>query len=405
MVQVRLSDPSEGERLLDVDEYNGSCSMTRYTYHHGGDRRAMLDAIGVGSVDELFERIPEEVRLRRPLDLPPGMAEQEVSEHLATLAARNLPRRRGGHLPGRRDVRPLRPGGRRQRITRSEFLTPYTPYQPEISQGGLQAMFEYQTAISELTGLPVSNASLYEGPSSVAAAGLPGRARERRAPSSSSPRGVHPHSPRDARPTPRGYGAEVVEVALDATADRRRRPGPRRSTTTRAPSSSSSRTSSARSRTPAPLAVEAAKKRRRSWSAADPITLGALAARRVRRRRRGRRGPAARQPARLRRPVVRLLRRDRGVPARMPGRIAARRSTSTGGAASCSRSRRASSTSAARRRPPTSARTQALNALAGVVYLAWLGRHGIVELGELTCSSGPLLRARAAGRARRRPRR
>ena len=78
-------------------------------------------------------------------------------------------------------------------ISRSEFLTPYTPYQPEVSQGGLQAMFEYQTAISELTGLPVSNASVYEGPSAVAAAGYVAKhvnGRRRFVVS----RGVHPHS-------------------------------------------------------------------------------------------------------------------------------------------------------------------------------------------------------------------
>ena len=90
-------------------------------------------------------------------------------------------------------------------ILRSEFLTPYTPYQPEISQGGLQAMFEYQTAISELTGLPVSNASVYEGPSAVAAAGYVAklaRGRERFVVS----RGVHPHSRETLRTLRAGLG-------------------------------------------------------------------------------------------------------------------------------------------------------------------------------------------------------
>src|SRR5256885_10138721 len=98
---------------------------------------------------------------------------------------------------------------------RSESLTPYTPYQPEISQGGLQAMFEFQTAISELTGLPVANASLYEGPSSVASAGYLARLENRRSRFLASPR-VHPHS----RPTPatyrRRFGTTLQETTLDA---------------------------------------------------------------------------------------------------------------------------------------------------------------------------------------------
>src|SRR5256885_2012932 len=97
---------------------------------------------------------------------------------------------------------------------RSEFLTPYTPYQPEVSQGGLQVMFEFQTAISELCALPVANASLYEGPSSVASAaylaiGATGRRRL------VVSRGVHPHSRETLRTYARGFGAEVVEVGLE----------------------------------------------------------------------------------------------------------------------------------------------------------------------------------------------
>ena len=102
-------------------------------------------------------------------------------------------------------------------IMRSEFLTPYTPYQPEISQGGLQAMFEYQTAISELTGLPVSNASVYEGPSAVAAAGYVAKhANDRRRFVVS--RGVHPHSRETLRTHAHAWGMEVVEAPLDAGA-------------------------------------------------------------------------------------------------------------------------------------------------------------------------------------------
>ncbi len=97
--------------------------------------------------------------------------------------------------------------------SRSEFLTPYTPYQPEVSQGGLQAMFEYQTAICELTGLPVSNASVYEGPSAVAAAGYVAKYTNGRTKFVVS-RGVHPHSRETLRTHARAWGMEIVEAPL-----------------------------------------------------------------------------------------------------------------------------------------------------------------------------------------------
>ncbi len=145
--------------------------MSRYTSATDSDRRAMLDAIGVASVDDLFTEIPEGVRLQRPLDLPAGMAEQDVHQHLSELAARNTHADAETTFLGAGMYDHYVPALIDSILQRSEFLTPYTPYQPEISQGGLQVMFEYQTAISELTGLPVSNASVYEGPSAVAAAG------------------------------------------------------------------------------------------------------------------------------------------------------------------------------------------------------------------------------------------
>src|SRR3954464_862915 len=174
----------------------------------------MLSAIGVSSIQDLFDRqIPADVRLGRPLDLPAGMPEQEVYAHLRDLAARNVSAEDEITFLGAGMYDHYVPAVIDMLLGRSEFLTPYTPYQPEVSQGNLQAMFEYQTAISELTGLPVSNASVYEGPSAVASAGYLARLANGK-PKFVVSRGLHPHS-RDTLATyAHGFGAEIVEVPL-----------------------------------------------------------------------------------------------------------------------------------------------------------------------------------------------
>src|SRR5215212_12283485 len=168
--------------------------MSRYTSATDADREEMLDAIGVGSIGELFADVPEGVRLGRPLDLPPGKPEPEVYARLRDLAARNTSAEDDISFLGAGMYDHYVPSLIDSIVSRSEFLTPYTPYQPEVSQGGLQVMFEFQTAISELTALPVANASLYEGPSSVASAAYLaiGATKGRRKLVVS--RGVHPHS-------------------------------------------------------------------------------------------------------------------------------------------------------------------------------------------------------------------
>src|SRR4051794_28691763 len=174
----------------------------------------MLDAVGVGSVDELFERqIPASVRLGRALDLPPGMAEQDVYEHLRELAAKNVSAEDEISFLGAGMYDHYVPAVIDMLMSRSEFLTPYTPYQPEVSQGNLQVMFEYQTAISELTALPVSNASVYEGPSAVASAGYLARLANGRTKFVASA-GLHPHSLETLRTYAEGFGAEIAEVPL-----------------------------------------------------------------------------------------------------------------------------------------------------------------------------------------------
>jgi glycine dehydrogenase subunit 1 len=127
------------------------------------DREEMLAAIGVSSVDELFRDIPEAVRFDRELDLDPPLSEQELSGHLEELAARNVDVTRELSFLGAGIYDHYVPAVVDAVLQRGELLTAYTPYQPEMSQGVLQAIFEYQTAICELTGMDVSNASGYDG--------------------------------------------------------------------------------------------------------------------------------------------------------------------------------------------------------------------------------------------------
>ncbi len=187
--------------------------MSRYTQLTDEDRREMLAAIGVERVDDLFADIPEALRLNRPLDLPEGQAEQEVFAHLRELAGRNTSADDEVSFVGAGMYDHYVPALIDQILSRSEFLTPYTPYQPEISQGGLQVMFEYQTAISELTALPVSNASVYEGPSALGAAGYLAR-QSRPGRRFVVSRGVHPHSRETLRTMSAGWGTSVEEVGL-----------------------------------------------------------------------------------------------------------------------------------------------------------------------------------------------
>ncbi|HEY8809816.1 MAG TPA: aminomethyl-transferring glycine dehydrogenase subunit GcvPA [Solirubrobacterales bacterium] len=189
--------------------------MTRYTSATLDDRAEMLAAIGVESTADLFAQIPEPLRLGRPLALPAGMSEAEVYERLAALAARNADCEEQVCFLGAGMYDHYVPAIVDAITQRSEFLTPYTPYQPEISQGGLQAMFEFQTAMSELTALPVSNAGLYEGPSSVASAAYLALSATKGRRRFVVSRGVHPHSRETLATYSEGFGTEIEEVGLE----------------------------------------------------------------------------------------------------------------------------------------------------------------------------------------------
>jgi glycine dehydrogenase subunit 1 len=359
--------------------------MTRYTSATDQDRRDMLARIGVGEMEDLFEAIPADLRLKEPLKLPDGMAEQDVFEHLASFAARNRHADEEVTFLGAGMYDHYQPALIDTLISRSEFITPYTPYQPEISQGSLQAMFEYQTAISELTGLPVSNAALYEGPSSVASAGYLAlqefKGARRRFVTS---RGLHPHSRETLETYSAGYGTEVVETPLTEAGA---------TDLEQLAAAITDDTAAVFLQQPnflgtvedlGPL-VEAAKKTGAVVvCAVDPMTLGIL-------KPPGEYGVdiavGEGQPLGNRLdyggPSFGFFAADERFIRKMPGRIAGETVDADGkrGFVLTLQTREQH----IRREKATHniCTAQALNALAGVIYLSWLGKRGVVEIGEL----------------------
>jgi glycine cleavage system P protein (glycine dehydrogenase) subunit 1 len=384
--------------------------LSRYTAITQADLDAMLAAIGVGSVEEIFDRqIPAEMRLGRPLDLPDGLPEQDVHGHLSALAARNTSVEGELSFLGAGMYDHYVPALIDMLCERSEFLTPYTPYQPEISQGGLQVMFEYQTAICELTGLAVSNASVYEGPSAVAAAGYLAKLRNGRDRFVASA-GLHPHALETLRTHAHGYGVDVVEVPLrDGVTDPRAWAEAIDADTSAAffaqpnfyGAVEDAAALSAAARAPAVARTAAGIARGADGASpargrpgeggrpvvvahVDPLTLGILK-------------PPGDCGVDVAVGEGQSLgnRLDFGGPSfgffaareeylrAMPGRIAGE-TTDVDGRRGFVLTLQTREQHIRRERATSNICTaQALNALAGVVYLAWLGRRGIVELGEL----------------------
>jgi glycine dehydrogenase subunit 1 len=147
----------------------------RYTPHTVSDKKQMLQAIGLSQIEELFDHIPGSLRERARIFLPSGLSEIQVKKRMAALAAKNATPGQWHFFLGGGIYHHFIPSTVDAIISRSEFSTSYTPYQPEVSQGTLQAMYEFQTLICQLTGMEVANAGLYDGGSAAAEAVLMAR--------------------------------------------------------------------------------------------------------------------------------------------------------------------------------------------------------------------------------------
>ena len=186
---------------------------TDYVPHSEGDIRRMLAAIDARSTDDLFFEVPQEVRLSRPLALTAGRSESEVAEELSRLAATDTPASSLASFMGAGVYDHYVPACVDAIVGRSEFTTAYTPYQPERSQGLLRAIFEFQTLVCELTGLDVANASMYDGGTALAEAAFLVTAETGRSELLVSP-AVHPEYRQVLDTLTAGAGARTRLTAL-----------------------------------------------------------------------------------------------------------------------------------------------------------------------------------------------
>ncbi|HSF32747.1 MAG TPA: aminomethyl-transferring glycine dehydrogenase subunit GcvPA [Candidatus Tectomicrobia bacterium] len=189
--------------------------MMRYIPNTDADRHAMLQTLGLSAIDELFSGIPQELRYARPLDIPKALSEQDVLRHMRTLANRNANVEDFAAFLGAGAYHHFIPSIVPVLTARGEFMTAYTPYQPEMAQGTLQAVYEYQTLICQLTDMEVANASLYDGSTGVAEAVLMARRVTQRDEVLVS-EAVHPEYRAVLRTYLQNLGMQVREISVDA---------------------------------------------------------------------------------------------------------------------------------------------------------------------------------------------
>jgi glycine dehydrogenase subunit 1 len=189
----------------------------RYLPLNDEDRAGMLARIGVGSIAELFADIPEDKRLERDLGLPKRMTEMEVERLLTSLAARNVAAGEVPFFAGAGAYKHHIPATVDHLIQRSEFLTSYTPYQPEIAQGTLQSIFEFQTQVAALTAMDVANASMYDGSTATVEAVAMARRITKRSKAILSG-GIHPHYAEAVRTYSAMAGDETAALPPDVFA-------------------------------------------------------------------------------------------------------------------------------------------------------------------------------------------
>ncbi|MGZ6727734.1 MAG: aminomethyl-transferring glycine dehydrogenase subunit GcvPA [Gaiellaceae bacterium] len=346
------------------------------------DREAMLEAIGVSTVEELFGDIPAGVRLQRALELPPALTEQELTAYFEELAAENADPSETISFLGAGLYDHYVPAVVDTVLQRGEFLTAYTPYQPELSQGVLQAIFEYQTAICELTGMDVSNASGYDGTTVAADACFVAKHATGRSKVVVT-EATNPQVRQVVKTYAPGFGLEVVEVPhRDGVTE----PDELRAAAEDAACVIFQQPNVFGVLEPAPdLAAAAADAGALPVAHVDPMSLGVLEAP-------GNygcalaigEGQAAGNPLSFGGPHYGFLAARSEFIRRMPGRIVGETTDAAGnrGYVLTLQTREQH----IRREKATSNITtnQTLLALGGLVYLSWLGPQGLREVGE-TC--------------------